>query len=123
LRGEVAAHLEGQLLAAPAVPHRDRDDALGGVLPDDMAVELLHDACGSKVSCIHKLVAQRSTRYSEHSPGTGTGVTPGGGHAAPSLCSRFRNRQVFAVEARSTTIEPIDFSVRKRRTSAAVRMV
>ena len=43
LRQHLLAQLLGELLAAPAVPQRDGDGALGVVLADDVAVELGDD--------------------------------------------------------------------------------
>ncbi len=46
LRRDLLAQRLGNLLAAPAVAQRDRDGALGRVLPDDVLVELGHDFLG-----------------------------------------------------------------------------
>src|SRR5262249_14864177 len=42
LRDDLVAEIALDLLAAPAVAQRDRDRALRGALPDDVAVELGH---------------------------------------------------------------------------------
>ena len=49
LRRDLLAQRLGHLLAAPAIAQSDRDRALGGVLPDDVLVELAHDFRGGHV--------------------------------------------------------------------------
>ena len=49
LRRDLLAQRLGHLLAPPAVAQRDRDRTLGGVLPDDVLVELAHDFGGGHV--------------------------------------------------------------------------
>jgi hypothetical protein len=44
--GDLVPDVVGRLRAAPAVPHRDGNGLLGGVLPDDVAVELGDDLPG-----------------------------------------------------------------------------
>ncbi len=46
LRRDLLPQRLGDLLAAPAVAQRNRDRALGGVLPDDVLVELVDDLFG-----------------------------------------------------------------------------
>ena len=49
LRRDLLAQRLGHLLPAPAVAQRDRDGALGGILPDDVLVELGDDFVGRHV--------------------------------------------------------------------------
>ncbi len=49
LRRDLVPQRLGHLLAAPAVAQRNRDRALGGLLPDDMLVELGDDLLGRHV--------------------------------------------------------------------------
>ncbi len=46
---DLLAQRLGHLLAAPAVAQRDRDRALGGVLPDDMFIQFVNDFLGGHV--------------------------------------------------------------------------
>ena len=46
VRGDLVPDVVGRLGPAPAVPDRDGDGLLGGLLADDVAVELRHDLAG-----------------------------------------------------------------------------
>ena len=46
---DLLAQRLGHLLPAPAIAQRDRDRALGGVLADDVFVELVNDFLGGHV--------------------------------------------------------------------------
>jgi hypothetical protein len=59
LGGHFLTQLRRELLAAPAVPQRHRDGALGVLLADDVAVELGNDLARGKIGFTHSCLLSR----------------------------------------------------------------